>query len=175
MAESSQQLSGRENLIGRATFLKTSLLTVVGIAFGPLPSAAGAGGNDLDGFLRLSRITSGVHNLSPKLARKYYAALEADGVLALKPSRLIEMIGLTGSAGPATLAELKRTEAFRTHAGKDCVRAVASAWWSGIVPTAGGGQKVITFSDALVWREVHEPLTCQGATGSWSKPGRAVG
>ena len=167
MAESPRQHS-------RATFLKTSLLTVVGIAFGPLPAATAAGGPNLEGFLRLSRIASGVHKLSPKLAGSYFTALEADGVLPLKPSRFIEMSGLAGGAGPATLAELERTEAFRTRGGKDCVRAVASAWWSGIVPTAGGGQRVITFSDALVWREVHEPMTCQGATGSWSKPGRAV-
>lgn len=170
----SAQRQGQSNAIGRAAFLKTSLLTVAGIAFGPLPAAAAAGGRDLHGFLRLSRMASGVQHLSPKLAGSYYTALEADGVLALKPSRFIEMVGLSGSAGPATIAELEHTEAYRTREGKECVRAVAAAWWSGVVPTAGGGQKVVTFSDALVWREVHEPLTCQGATGSWAKPGRAV-
>ncbi len=165
--------SEAESKLGRAAFLRLSALSAVGLAFGHVPGAAAAG-NDLAAFVRLSRVASGVHDLPGDLARTYYAALESDAALKLKPSRFAKLAGLTRAGGPTTLAELERSPAYRHAGGRECVQAIAAAWWSGVVPTSGGGQEVATFSRALVWREVHEPMTCQGATGSWAKPGRAA-
>src|SRR5262249_11408941 len=100
--------------------------------------------------------------------------LEADHVLKMKPSRFARLAGITLRSGPTTLADLERSAAYNAPGGKECLQAVAAAWWSGIVPGAGGGPKGITFPGALVWREVHQPTSCQGVTGSWAKPGRAV-
>lgn len=164
--------------IGRKAFLSGSLLSLIGLAVGRVRVAAAAqpvaSKAELAAFLRLSRIASGVSDLPASHVREYFSALEADGVLKLKPSSFARLAGVTGAAGPSTLAELERSPAFRAPGGKECLETIASVWWSGIVPTAGGGQRVVTFTDALVWRQVHEPTTCQGATGSWAKPGRAV-
>jgi Membrane bound FAD containing D-sorbitol dehydrogenase len=92
----------------------------------------------------------------------------------MKPSEFARLAGITAKRGPATAAELERSAAYRAPGGKQCLEAIAAAWWSGTVPLPGGGQRVVTFSDALVWREVHEPMTCQGAVDSWTKPGRAA-
>lgn len=160
----------------RAAFLKAGLVSAVAVAFGRLPTQARAAtGSKVRGFIRLSRIASGVEHLPTAHAPAYLRALEAEGVLKLAPSRFADLAGITESGGPTTLAELERSPAYKAPGGPECLRAVAAAWWSGAAPTAGGGEKVITFTDALVWRQVHEPMTCQGATGSWAKRGRAVG
>ncbi|HLX19958.1 MAG TPA: sugar dehydrogenase complex small subunit [Gaiellaceae bacterium] len=161
--------------MGRAAFLRASAAGVAGLAMGWMPSAARAAtGDDIDRFVRLSEIASGVPNLPKALAAQYYGWLEEDGVLEMKPSRFAALAGVTATGGPSTVAELERSAAYKAKGGPACLRAVAAAWWSGAVPIVGGGTAVISFSDALVWRQVHEPMTCQGATGSWAKPGRAV-
>ncbi len=161
--------------IGRSSFLKSSLVAVVAVGFGRLPTSASASdGSKVKRFIRLSRLASGTESLPTEHAAAYLEALEADGVLKLTPSRFAELAGVTATGGPTTLAELEQSAAYKAPGGAECLRAVAAAWWSGAVPTPGGGEKVVTFSDALVWRQVHEPMTCEGATGSWSKPGRAI-
>ena len=56
----------------------------------------------------------------------------------------------------------------------ELLETIAGAWWSGIVPTTGGGQKVVTFGEALVFQHVHESAECTGPPGSWAKPARPV-
>ncbi len=108
-------------------------------------------------------------------AHAYFAALEAHGVLRLKPSEFARLAGITATRGPRTLAEVQRSPAYGAPGGKECVEAIAAAWWSGTVPVRGGGRRVVTWQDALVWRQVHRSGDCQGATGSWARPGRAAG
>lgn len=161
--------------MGRGAFLAGSLIAAVQLAAGRAPRAlaGSSSGADLAPFLRLSRVASGVGGLSSTLGQTYLAALEAEGVLKMKPSEFARLAGITAAGGPSTIAELKRSDAYRALGGKACLDAVAAAWWSGIVPIAGGGQRVVTFHEALIWRETHEATLCQGALGSWSKPGRA--
>ena len=160
--------------VGRAGFLKAAALAVIGFAAGYAPAAAAASLGEAAVFLKLSRIASGANDLSPALAKRYSAALEAQGALKMKPSHFAKLAGVSAHGGPASLAELERSPAFHASGGKECLEAIAAAWWSGIVPVPGGGQQVITFSDALVFREVHQSASCIGATGSWAKPGRAA-
>ena len=166
-------MSSDERTFDRRAFLGTSLLVVGGVALGRVPVVSAAPAATVDGFLALSRVVTGVDSLPRSHAAAYLAALDAAPTLKLKPSAFVEMAGYAKGQGPKTLDALEETPAYRAAGGDTCLRAIASAWWSGIAPAAGG-DKVITFSDALVWRVVHEPTTCQGATGSWAKPGRAV-
>lgn len=163
-----------ERVFDRRAFLGGALLVVGGAALGRIPLAGAAPAADVDGFLALSRIATGVEKLPRGLAPEYLEALDAAPHLKLKPSRFVRLAGYADGHGPETLAALERSDAFAAKGGKECLESIAAAWWSGMVPVAGGAQKVVTFGDALVWRQVHEPTTCQGATGSWAKPGRAV-
>src|SRR5579864_1681130 len=166
-------MSSDERTLDRRAFLGTSLLVVGGVALGRVPVASGAPASTVDGFLALSRVVTGVGPLPRSLAAAYLDALDAAPKLNMKPSAFVQMAGYAKGQGPKTLDALEESAAYKTAGGDTCVRAIAAAWWSGLAPAAGG-DKVITFSDALVWRVVHEPATCQGATGSWAKPGRAV-
>lgn len=170
-----EQTHGRdERSFDRRSFLGGSLLVLADAALGRVPGASAASSAGIEGFLELSRIATGVDTLPRALAPKYLQALDAAPRLKLKPSKFLQLAGYARGQGPKNLRGVEQSAAFRAAGGSECVRAVAAAWWSGVVPVAGGGEQVITFSDALVWRVVHEPMTCQGATGSWSKPGRAV-
>lgn len=159
--------------VDRRSFLGGSLLIVGGAALGRIGVAEAAPRGNIEGFLELSRVATGMDKLPRTLASKYLLALDAAPQLKLKPSEFLRRAGYANGTGPKDLRALEHSAAFRAEAGRECVRAVAAAWWSGVVP-ARRGDEVITFSDTLVWRVVHEPTTCQGATGSWSKPGRAV-
>ena len=160
-------------VFGRRTFLRGSLLVLGGAALARVPFASAAPSADVDGFLELSRVATGVEKLPRGLAREYLEALDA-APLKLKPSRFLQLAGYAEGHGSKSLRALERSAAYKTAGGKECLETIVAAWWSGEVPAAGGGQRVVTYSDALVWREVHEPMTCQGATGSWARPGRAA-
>jgi D-sorbitol dehydrogenase-like protein len=163
-----------ERAFDRRTFLGGALLVLGGAALGRVPVAGADPSTKLEAFLELSQVATGVEKLPHGLAHEYLEALDAAPQLTLKPSKFLQLAGYANGHGPTNLHALERSAAFKTKAGKQCVEAIAAAWWSGMVPASGDEQRVVTFSDALVWREVHEPTTCQGATGSWAQPGRAV-
>jgi D-sorbitol dehydrogenase-like protein len=128
---------------------------------------------DVEGFIRLSQLVTGVDKLPRDHAAVYLNALDEAG-LKLPPSRLVEMGRFAEGNGPATLAEFQHSALYRKPGVRASAEAVAAAWWSGMVPTAKG-DKVVTFLDALAWRAQPwaEPFTeCLGATGAWAKPGR---
>jgi hypothetical protein len=169
----------------RGAFLGASAATFGGLAL----AGCGGGGRrdsgalaaikkkasaaDLDGFVRLSQLVTGIEQLPRDHAAAYLEALDAAG-LDLPPSRLIEKGGFSGGSGPATLAEFERSALYRKPGVRASAEAVASAWWSGMVPTRNG-EKVVTFLDALVWRAqpwAQPPTECLGAVGAWAKQGR---
>jgi hypothetical protein len=160
----------------RRAFLRASAVTVAGLAF---PATAVAGGrriSEVEAFLALSRLVTGSNQLSRQLAPRYLEALN-ESPLAMSPSRFTRLAGFADGRGPATLAGLQQAPAFRMKGGAKTVEAVAAAWWSGMVPTAEGGQRVITYHDALVWRALpyaQAPSLCLGAPGSWAKPGKGA-
>jgi hypothetical protein len=132
-----------------------------------------ASATDVDGFVRLSQLVTGVEKLPREHAAAYLNALDAAG-LDVPPSHLLEMGGFTRGSGPATLAELEHSALYRKRGVRASAEAIAAAWWSGMVPTRNG-EKVVTFLDALVWRAqpwAQPPTECLGATGAWAKRGR---
>jgi D-sorbitol dehydrogenase-like protein len=165
----------RDMPMRRREFLGASVVSAVALAFGWAPTAFAGRSAKLTAFIRLSRLATGTHHLPVAHANAYFEALEAHGVLKLRPSEFARLARINAFDGPRTLAELQHSPAYRKPGAKACVEAIAAAWWSGTVPVAGGGRRVVTWEDALVWREVHRSGSCQGATGSWAHPGRAAG
>jgi hypothetical protein len=177
MSNLHQEHSVDATAFNRRAFVGGSLLVIGGAALGRIPAAGAAPSSELEGFLDLSRVVTGIEKLPRQLAPRYLEALDGAPHLKLKPSRFLRLAGYANGHGPKSLRALEESAAFRTEGGRACVEAVAAAWWSGIVPVSGGGERVITFSDALVWRAMsfaEPPSVCLGATGAWAKPGKRV-
>jgi hypothetical protein len=179
-----QESTGRRRLT-RGGFLGASAVTLGGIALAGCGSSkrqashvlgavkTRASRTDVDGFVRLSQLVTGVEKLPREHAAAYLTALDAAG-LELPPLRLVQMGGFADGSGAQTLAEFQQSDLYRKPAARKSAEAIASVWWSGMVPTAKG-DRVVTFLDALAWRAQPwaEPFTeCLGATGAWAKPGR---
>ena len=180
-----QESTGRR--LTRGGFLGASAATLGGIALAGCGSSSHVRGKagvlgavknrasaaEVDGFVRLSQLVTGVEKLPRVHAAAYLNALDA-ARLDLPPLRLVQLGGFVDGNGPKTLGEFQQTAVYRKPAGRKSAEAVASVWWSGMVPTAKG-DKVVTFLDALAWRAQPwaQPFTeCLGATGAWAKPGR---
>jgi Membrane bound FAD containing D-sorbitol dehydrogenase len=163
--------------LNRTVFLARSLALVGSLALARSPfSSAGVHRSELAAFEQLSSVVTGIDNLPRQHAAAYFGALNRAG-LNVSPAAFLDRAGYTNGHGPESIKELTSSAAYRARGGKECVDAVTAAWWSGIVPTAGGGQKVITYLDALVWRVMpfaNPPTECLGAPGAWAKPGRSV-
>ena len=160
----------------RAGFVRLSLATAGALAAGGLGAPARASASDLDGFIALSELVTGSTHLPVRHARRYLDALDRAG-LPLAPSRLVRLAGFADGDGPRTLAALERSDAFGRHGARQAAGAVAAAWWSGMVPVEGGGEHVVTYEDALVWKALpyaEPPSLCLGATTAWSVPGRRL-
>jgi hypothetical protein len=167
-----------EHSLTRSEFLRLSAVTAGAIAFGGFTPVATAAARDreLDGFVQLSKLVTGVDRLPVSLAARYLEALDAAG-LGMTPSRFVRLAGFTDRGAPETLAALQRSRAFAAPHGKQVAEAIAAAWWSGMVPTEGGRHAVITYEDALVWKALpyaEPPSLCLGATTAWSTPGRSL-
>jgi hypothetical protein len=155
----------------------------VGLSLGALAELAlGCGGphraprrEQLEGFVKLSRVVTGADELPTRHARAYLEALDK-APLKLHPTELVDRAGYSRRRGPASLAALRRSRAFSAPGAEACAQAIAAAWWSGTVPERGGGGRVVTYADALVWQAIpwgHPPTECLGATGAWAQPGRS--
>lgn len=171
----------RGRLLGAAAFAVGGGLLAACGGVGADPGTVGP-----IGFARLSRIVSGLDQLPPAQVHQYLAALDAAG-LEMSPTAFMrqagylsgyDLSGYTGGGGPTTLAELEAMPLMGQPGARACVQAIAAAWWSGIVPTPGGGQKVLQYVDAGLWAAAlpyARPQTeCLGATGAWSKPAQPV-
>ena len=120
-------------------------------------------------FITVSRILTGVKDLPYDPAAAYLTGLEAAG-LELSPNAFVAAAFGTEGA-PMSMSDMERMGATKLPGADECMRAIAGAWWSGMVPLAGGGSQVVAFNDALVFTKVHEFTECYGATGSWGAPG----
>jgi hypothetical protein len=172
-----QTSSWSDRSLTRLAFLRTSAVTIVGLAFGGFavgPAGAKPPTDELAGFVNLSKLVTGAEQLPLQLAPRYLEALNSAG-LPMSPSRFVRLAGFADGRGPATLSALERSRAFERKGAKVTVEAVAAAWWSGMVPNGEGGQRVISYNEALVWRALPyamPPSVCLGAVNAWSEPGR---
>src|SRR4051794_24494632 len=140
----SMQTPEDERHFGRRAFLRGSVLIVGGAVVGRIPIAAAAiPSTQLNGFIELSQIVTGGDKLPRSLAHEYLDALDTVPQLKLKPSKLVDLAGYARGKGPRTLRALEHSATFTTEGARACVAAIAAAWWSGMVPTVGGGQRVV--------------------------------
>jgi hypothetical protein len=163
--------------LNRGAFLTRSLALMGSLALVRAPfGSAAIDRTELAAFEDLSRVATGVHNLPRQHAAAYLDALNRAG-LKVSPASFLERAGYHSGNGPRTIKELTSSRTYRADGGRECIDAIAAAWWSGIVPSARHGQKVITYFDALVWRAMpfaNPPTACLGAPGAWAKPGRSL-
>ncbi len=161
--------------LSRRTFFGVSLGALAELALGCGGTHPASPRARLDGFIELSRVVAGAEALPKHHARAYLEALEK-APLKLAPSELVDLAGYARREGPASMDALRRSRAFSLHGAEACAQAIAAAWWSGTVPERAGGQRVVTYTDALVWRAMPwaNPQTeCLGATGAWARAGRS--
>jgi len=156
----------------RRTLLGTGTAAVAGAAL----LAAGCGGpsrqDRVDGFIDMSRVLTGVDDLPEALAPDYLDALGGAG-LRMAPLDLTQAAGYVGGRGPATAEALMASSALSKPGAEQCARAIAGAWWSGMVTAAGHDTVLVTYDDALVFRAMRfarPQAQCLGATGAWSRP-----
>lgn len=156
----------------RRTFVVGSGLAVAGlylVGCGTSTTATPPTQNQVLDFITVSRILTGVRDLPRAPAADYLMGLEAAG-LELSPNAFVAA-AFGNEGAPMSMSDLKRMGATTLPGADACMRAIAATWWSGMVPVQGGGNRVVSFSDALVFTRVHEFTECYGATGSWAQPG----
>ncbi len=177
MAEVHTAAASAHEALSRRGFLRVSAAAIGGLAVAgcDVGSDRPAASDMLGGFVELSRVVTGVDDLPSAVAPDYLDALE-QAALPIAPSTLVRIAGYADGLGPATLGELDASSVFARRGARACDDAIAAAWWSGMVPAEGGGTRVVSYLDALVWRAVphaQPPSNCLGATGAWAKPGGA--
>ncbi len=101
--------------------------------------------------------------LSAKLTQRAGNTLDARAAQALFDALSVQ----PGLAALAQLATSPANEAAATAEGRDVIR----AWYTGVVNTPEGPQRVAGAAP-LVWSSapfLHPPATCGGATGYWAQ------
>lgn len=183
MTETDFAAASAHGVLSRRGFLRASAAAIGGLAlagcdFGADPTSSAdrpTTADTLAGFIELSRVVTGVDELPEAVAPDYLNALE-QAALPMAPATLVRIAGYADGLGAATLDELEASSVFARRGARACADATTAAWWSGMAPTKGGGTRVVSYLDALVWRALphaQPPSNCLGETGAWAKPGRA--
>jgi hypothetical protein len=177
MTEPDLAAASAHGALTRKGFLRASAAAIGGLTLAGCDLGADRPTADdtLAGFIELSRVVTGVDELPKAVAPDYLDALER-AALPMAPSTLVRSAGYADGLGPATLDELEASSVFARRGARACADAITAAWWSGMAPTKGGGTRVVSYLDALVWRALphaQPPSNCLGVTGAWAKPGRA--
>ena len=150
----------------------------------PLPQAGSPqtdgedGGTDaeLEQFLALSTLLTGVENLNPAIGRIYLDSLRQNSALAMPIGEFLTQIAGGGTAMPATLDELATTGLFDNETTRTLADKITETWYTGLYDTPEGEQAVATFVDALAWKTLTftKPMTVCGAYRFWTEPPESV-
>jgi hypothetical protein len=135
------------------------------------PRQRAAAADSLDRFMRISRVLTGVPGLDEGLGRDYLAAFVRDG-------RAHELADFWDAAGfrvspPASVSDLEARGVYREPALAAIAASVTRSWYSGVFVAMDGGQRVITYVDALAWKALGYrstgSSTCGGVFGHWAE------
>jgi hypothetical protein len=132
-----------------------------------------SGDFDLERFMRISRVLTGVEDLADEgSGRRYLGALlgRADGASRL--TRLWRTGGFDGPNPPASVADLVASGIYEQAELGQLADLITGNWYSGMFATPDGEQDVATYTGALAWRALGYrpagPSTCGGAFGHWA-------
>ncbi|MCC6454693.1 MAG: hypothetical protein IT328_07100 [Caldilineaceae bacterium] len=127
---------------------------------------------ELEGFLALSALLTGVEQLDPVLGNVYLHSLQASSAFDVTVSELLEQARGGLSAIPASLEEIESSGIFENEATRKLADKITEYWYTGIYDTPQGEQVVATYVDALAWRTLvfTKPTTLCGSYRFWTEP-----
>lgn len=131
-----------------------------------IPGAADTAAPPLDAaaFERLSAALAGYPTVDAEASQRMRAAFAT-------PERRAALARLaqTVQANPGAAMDA----AIRAQGLDTLANTLVAAWYSGVVPRAGGGEDLALYTDALVWTAIGYvgPMgQCRGETGYWARP-----
>ena len=124
---------------------------------------------NLEQFLALSSVLTGVENLDPGLGEIYLAALWA-GAQSGPSIADVYSAASSGSNLPQDLDTLEQGGFFEQEGIGDLANSIIEMWYTGTYQL-DGETYVATFVDALAWKVLSftKPLTICGNFGFWSE------
>jgi hypothetical protein len=133
---------------------------------GSLPVAVAA--VNLDEFLALSTLLTGVKELDADHARIYLTSVQASAGRDL--AMLCERAGFRNATPPSSLDTLVRTGALDTAPGAAVAAKIVEQWFTGVYDSPAG-PRVATYTEALAWSTLaftKPPSACGGGVGYWA-------
>jgi hypothetical protein len=164
----------RMQLRRRDFLLRTAALTVaLGLA-APFAAKAQLAAPDLDGFLALSTLLTGIDTGAEReTGQRYLDNLLARPDTSATLSALWQRSGFGGAAPPGSIADLQQRGIYADAALQALADSITLQWYSGSYQLADGSTRVATFTTALAWRTLPYrpagPSTCGGAFGHWAE------
>lgn len=128
---------------------------------------------DLAGFMRMSRVLTGVRDLQDmETGRKYFEALLADPVGAKQLTAVWKAAELDRASSPAAVDDMMARGVYEDLERATVADTITRYWYTGLYERPGGGRTVATYIEALAWRTLgyrdNGPSTCGGVFGHWA-------
>jgi hypothetical protein len=129
---------------------------------------------DLAGFMRMSRVLTGVANLADEGAgRVYLDALLGDAAKAERLAVLWMAAGFGGATPPESIDEMSARGVYRDPELASLADTITRYWYTGVYDAPDAGPTVATYGGALAWRTLDYPAAgpsfCGGAFGHWAE------
>jgi hypothetical protein len=128
-------------------------------------------GLQLEEFLALSAVLTGIENLDPVLGHVYLQSLQASSDFEVSLAELYERAGFRAAGPPTDVEALANAGTFAAETTQKLADKIIEYWYTGVYDTAGGEQAVATFVDALAWKALHytKPPTICASPGFWAE------
>jgi hypothetical protein len=165
--------NGRTSAVSRRAFLRT----VTSLAIAPWSTAGaqdrGVPTVGLDEFIRLSRVLTGVGDLSGESeGREYLDALLGRPGGTARLAELWKLGGFEGPEPPETVEDLATRGVYAKSGLSELADTITANWYTGMYLTPDGETRVATYTGALAWRTLGYrpagPSACGGAFGHWA-------
>jgi hypothetical protein len=124
----------------------------------------------LEQFLTLSAILTGISNLNPVLGRVYMQSLQGAADFELSLPELFEQAGFASGGAPEDIGALEASGFFDDESTRTLADAIIERWYTGVYQQAAEN-RVATFVDSLAWKALDftKPPTICGAPGFWAE------
>jgi hypothetical protein len=134
------------------------------------PEAEPAGGEELDAFLALSALLTGVQNLDRDIGQAFLTALQGTPGFSAGLEQIYQQGGFQEGQPPESLDALESAGVFSNEQTATLADTIATAWYTGIVE-GENEPLVITFVDSLAMKTLHftKPLTICATYGFWAE------